>query len=140
MPFSISQKHKNKFNRLRKTAPFLAMRSKRVKKSPDSIYKFIRKTKPTVTVSRPFWRDSCFSQTQMLEFLFFHSQLKKKLFAVFYLFDKNTCFSLIRSHGRGFFRPEASLFYFFIQKFFPRFFPKNPHVLAIENIDLVSQF
>lgn len=139
MPFSISQKHKNKINRFRKTAPFLAMSSKRVKKTPDSIFKFIRKTKPTVTVSRPFWRDSCFSQTQMLEFYSFIHDVKK-LFAVFYLFDKNTCFSLIRSHGRGFFRPEASLFYFFIQKFFPRFFPKNPHVLAIENIDLVSHF
>lgn len=140
MPFSISQKYKNKFNRLRKTAPFLAMRSKRVKKHLTAFINSYEKLNQQLQYRALSGAIHVFLKHKCWSFYSFIHNLKKKLFAVFYLFDKNTCFSLIRSHGRGFFRPEASLFYFFIQKFFPRFFRKNPHVLAIENIDLVSQF
>lgn len=126
MPFSISQKHKNKFNPFRTTAPFLAMRSKRAKETPDSIYKFIRKTKPTVTVSRPFWRDSCFSQTQMLEFLFFHSQLKKNFLLYFIYSTKILAFLLFVLTGEVSSALRRVYFISLFKNFFRAFFRKIP--------------
>lgn len=125
MPFSISQKHKNKLNRFRKTAPFLAMSSKRVKKTPDSIFKFIRKTKPTVTVSRPFWRDSCFSQTQMLEFYSFIHDVKN--FLLYFIYStKILAFLLFVLTGEVSSALRRVYFISLFKNFFRAFFRKIP--------------
>lgn len=125
MPFSISQKHKNKINRFRKTAPFLAMSSKRVKKTPDSIFKFIRKTKPTVTVSRPFWRDSCFSQTQMLEFYSFIHDVKN--FLLYFIYStKILAFLLFVLTGEVSSALRRVYFISLFKNFFRAFFRKIP--------------
>jgi len=125
VPFSISQKHKNKINRFRKTAPFLAMSSKRVKKTPDSIFKFIRKTKPTVTVSRPFWRDSCFSQTQMLEFYSFIHDVKN--FLLYFIYStKILAFLLFVLTGEVSSALRRVYFISLFKNYFRAFFRKIP--------------
>lgn len=143
MPFfNISKNKKNKLNPSRRIYHFLVIFeiSRNWSFSPKGLknswqhFKFIRKTtKPTE--SSYFWLKSVFQNICWSFYSLIHNF---KLLLYFVYSTKNTCFSLFVL-GRRFFRPEACLFYFFIQILFPRFFSKNfSQSLAIETFDLVS--
>lgn len=123
VPFSISQKHKNKLNPLRKTCPFLVRRSKRVKKHLtaflNSYEKLNQQNRALSGVNHVFLKHRCWS------FYSFIHNLKKTFCCILFIRQKYLLFSYSFSRAR-FLPPWGEFILFLYSKtFFPRFFSEK---------------
>lgn len=126
MPFSISQKHKNKFNRLRKTAPFLAMRSKRVKKHLTAFINSYEKLNQQLQYRALSGAIHVFLKHKCWSFYSFIHNLKKNFLLYFIYSTKILAFLLFVLTGEVSSALRRVYFISLFKNFFRAFFRKIP--------------